>query len=108
MEDLNLILHITAAPGEQKKKIKISFFNEGDYHELQSGKGEFEYDAEEFTNAMTLSVSDKRSMSLKVVTQSISNTDLHEDQFFVIFFDRSRSEKVCKILRFTKRGQQSW
>ena len=90
----------------EQKKIKISFFNDSDYHNIYSDKVEFIYDADEFTNAMTLSVADQNSMSLQIIKQSISDTDLLEDQFFVIFFDRSRSEKVCRILRFTKKGLQ--
>ena len=105
MEEFNLILHITAAPIQQKKKIKISLFNDSDYHEITSDKLKFVYDADEFTNAMTLSVSDQNNMTLKLVKQSVSNTDLVEDQFFVIFFDRSKSERACKILKFTKRGK---
>ena len=51
----------------EQKKIKISFFNDSDYHNIYSDKVEFIFDADEFTNAMTLSVADQSSMSLQII-----------------------------------------
>ena len=66
-------MHVSAVEMEKKKKIKISLYSHTDYQEVDSKNKDFELDAEDFTNAMVLSLSDTSSkLSHLVIRKAIS------------------------------------